>query len=326
MKKKNFPKIIFTCLILSGCVNTIDTTDLEVVPSNETLMALEADNIQSIQDKKTAYQIMKFQPSNKKEKCEITYFTFEGDTLAQQSEFFWDGECVSGKADGLGRLFIKSDSGDVEQLIEYGENQKIMNVYWINDKKNKKIYSGHAEIDLDEKTMFGYFRTIESKESDLMFTDFLETRDVTYIYRYGQGAEIEEFTKAYCALENNQEHCFNLTTIVKPDLERISFSTSVDKGKAKEIGYVNESNPANPEKKAVKLITEKGTVTTQNTEFPLEYLTYIREINNEIKNRVSYVPEAVTLSETKIADYTGKACSVTAVDFIPLKEYLKICE
>ncbi len=100
----------------------------------------------------------------------------------------------------------------------------------------------------------------------------------------------------------------------------------MDNEKPKAIGYVSESNPLNPEKKAVKLITEKGNVTTQNEEFPPEYLTYIKETNNEIKNRVSYVPQAVTLSESKIADYTGKACSVTAVDFMPLEEYLKICE
>ncbi len=326
MKRKNIPKIIFAGVILSGCVNTIDTTDLEVVPSNETLMALEADNIQSIQEKKTANQILKIQPKNKKEKCELSYFTSEGDTQALKSEFFWDGECVSGKADGLGRLFIKSDATDMEQLIEYTENQKGLNVYWINDKKNQKIYSGQSEIDLDEKTQFGYFRTVESKKSALLFTDFLETRDVTYIYRYGQDSAFEEYTKAYCAFENNQEHCFNITTRIRPDLERISFSNSEDKGKSKEIGYVNEVNPADPEKKAVKLITEKGSVTTQNAEFPLEYLTYIREINNEIKNRVSYVPDAVTVAEAKLADYTGKVCSVTSVDFISLKEYKKICE
>ena len=82
---------------------------------------------------------------------------------------------------------------------------------------------------------------------------------------------------------------------------------------------------ANPDEKAVKLITEKGTVTTKNAEFPLEYLTYIREINNEIKNRVSYVPEALALSENKIEEYKNKACAVTSVDFMPLDDYQKIC-
>ena len=51
-KTMYIPKVIIGCVFLSGCVNTIDTTDLEVVPSNETLMALEADNIQNIQEKK----------------------------------------------------------------------------------------------------------------------------------------------------------------------------------------------------------------------------------------------------------------------------------
>ncbi|WP_406018564.1 hypothetical protein [Succinivibrio sp.] len=326
MRKNNFPKIIFTSLILSGCVNTLDTTDLEVVPSNETLMALEADNIQNIQEKKTARMVLTVQPLNKKELCTLPYLTFEGDSLAKNGEFFWDGKCVNGKADGLGRLFIKTESGEKEQLIEFTDNQKLMNVYWIYDRKNKKIYSGHAEVDLDEKTQFGYFRTVESTKSDLIFTDFLETRDVTYVYRYSQDSSFEEYTKAYCALENNQRKCFNISTLLKPDLEKISFTTSLDNEKPKAIGYVSESNPLNPEKKAVKLITEKGNVTTQNVEFPLEYLTYIKETNNEIKNRVSFVPQAVTLSESKIADYTGKACSVTAVDFMPLEEYLKICE
>lgn len=326
MRKKNFPKIIFTSLILSGCVNTLDTTDLEVIPSNETLMALEADNIQNIREMKTSSVVLKVQPLNKKEQCNLQYLTVERDSYAASGEFFWYGKCVNGKADGLGRIFMKTDSGDIEQLVEYTDNQKLMNVYWIYDRKDKKIYSGHAEIDLDEKTQFGYFRTIESSKADLFFTDFLETKDVTYVYRYSQDSSFEEYTKAYCALKNNQRKCFNISTLLRPDLEKISFTTSLDNEKPKAIGYVSESNPLNPEKKAVKLITEKGNVTTQNVEFPLEYLTYIKETNNEIKNRVSFVPQAVSISESKIADYAGKACTVKAVDFMPIDEYLKICE
>lgn len=327
MSIKNTPQIILISAILTGCVNTIDTTDLEVVPSNETLMSLETDNIQQIQDKRTEYRFLKLQPANKTEKCEIAYMTNEGDLSVQNGQFFWDGNCIKGKADGIGRLFVKYETTDSEQIVEYSDNQTLINIYLINDKKNGTLYKGQAEIDLDEKTQFGYFRSVTPKKTKYgeLITDILETRDVTYIYRYNHDNSFEEYTKSYCALQNDNEICFNITTQVKPDLERISFSNTVNNGKAKEIGYVHESNPANPDEKAVKLITEKGTVTTKNAEFPLEYLTYIREINNEIKNRVSYVPESVALSENKIEEYKNKACAVTSVDFMPLDDYLKIC-
>lgn len=110
MRKKNFPKIIFTSLIPSGCVNTLDTTDLEVIPSNETLMELEADNIQNIQEMKTASVVLKVQPLNKKEQCNLQYLTVERDYYAASGEFFWDGKCVNGKADSLGRILMKTDS------------------------------------------------------------------------------------------------------------------------------------------------------------------------------------------------------------------------
>lgn len=329
MKKNSFTKIFFASALLTGCVSTIDTTDLEVVPSNETLMSIEAENIQQIQDKQTDYKILKIQPVNRKN-CELSYFTFEGDISSQSNEFFWDGKCAKGKAEGLGRIFIKSDKNNIEQLVEYINTQKELSVYLINDKKNHKAYIGHAEIDLDEKTQFGYFRTLDSvknkNENTTFFEDFLETRDVNYIYKYSQDNSYQKYTKSYCAFENDNDTCFNITTVIKPDLERVSFSTNSNSEKPKELGYVYETNPAVPEQKLVKLITPKGTVTTKDAEFPPEYLTYIREINSEIKNRVSYVPDALALAEKKLEEYRTRACSVDSVDFMAEKEYKKICE
>ena len=91
-----------------------------------------------IEDTKEGFTIAWVQPSNKKEACKIFFATqlSPGDTPPwnnKKNRYYWDGECKSGYAIGIGREFEEVDGGLRSALADYKEVHKEPSYYLDTD-------------------------------------------------------------------------------------------------------------------------------------------------------------------------------------------------
>lgn len=318
MKIKHFLFVSFIPLF-SGCSSKYDIpdADLKIVDAEKNSLIKQWEQYPNESRYKMFYKMIKddygfVQPSNKKQTCRMPKIIYPGFTDSNH-DYFWDGNCKDGYAEGLGRAIAKSTYDHFELIINFPGNGVIPSefFYWFRDYVNNLTQYGFdfaTGEDRIAKTMISNspFQIINTLSAATVNGEYA-IRNITNMD--GEGTNITYVNKYYG---------YKKTIINDPTIS-MDFDLSTLAIDGKQVGMSGVML-----KNGVFVTYEPNT--NQQLKVPVDYfngmniefdkaVTYSREANN-------YANSAKHLYDT----YFYKACSNTGlIDGIESSLYHKIC-
>lgn len=183
-----------TLLLLSACNSTTNSGNheqfsLKTNRDIESRLMSDYELIKTVSsqvDQSNIYDAS-MQPINKKEKCLLPFMVSDG----SNTKMYWDGQCLDGKAVGLGRAVRTiDDKKTTELLLEIDPKVKDTLVSYVRyDVASTESEVGYSVIALKDDKLSGYCATLGYKDEDWHNGSF------EFTYRYEDTPNFVSYTK-----------------------------------------------------------------------------------------------------------------------------------
>ncbi|KAA6226328.1 MULTISPECIES: hypothetical protein [unclassified Campylobacter] len=295
--------------LLLICVFVLCAFGLERVSYKE-ILDFENARLKEAKDNKINDAKLSFiQATNKEESCKIAYRADE--IYAKGFNFFWDGVCKDGFADGLGGLFIKDKRGSfvLQQIVQNYTNGKVEEYFICDFEHNLFKFIANSRASESYKLLKNDIVVEKTLIDDLAIYKRMET------LLYGKITHSKDYSNfSYLVLDLTQT--LNSTNTTKYIFTPVNYDFRKD-------GYVVLFQKNGKQNISFYKDDEK----LKDIEVVKEYVDYANDIKNEIQTKLKGIESPLKVAKQRVEDYKKRICkNDIKVDFASDAEYKEICE
>lgn len=262
------------------------------------------------------------QPKNKNEECKVWvgYNPNDDRTSKVRYEFFWDGDCKNGYANGLGSAFERAQFADRQQIAYYKDGNP--DKYCINlDPLNGKTKEGECLYYTDQPSHYVQ-TTVEDKGGDLNilyeFGVSMSKNSPAMIMRTWTFHDVAEYYMLY------PNYGYVIADLTKNEFDDRKYEFNVKDHKTGKYNGYGFASFKNSQTVGGEMVN--GTL-IRRVQLPQSYFQKADTIFNEIKNAANIALDAQNKALIIKEKYKKKICKDSVkVDFMDNDEYKSICK
>lgn len=310
--------LLAICLCFLGCTGG---PSLPNVSETELNMYENGKMLEYEKEKQTLNQnkmINWVQAHNKKEPCKVFVASYDKDyikkIISKEHKIYWDGECKSGYAYGIGREIEKGLLFDMESMAIYHKSGVEPEYLYLKDNLND--YTLEGDINNNNVLRTAITNIQSDIDINLQYASINSKTLVAYIVEYSPFVDNVIFSKKY----PNFSYVFiDYTNNEFNDTLFEAFMANRE-NKPDGFGFTRYKNG-----NGIGFEASNGII-TRYVQLPESFFKKMDSIFNEIKNNTQNIPNLLPKVTAAKKQYKDKICrSGVQVGFVDNSKYKAIC-
>lgn len=272
-------------------------------------MELYAQHLNVVKESKEAMSLstVKKQPANHTESCTIESPTLYRHLTTSKSLVFWEGSCLDGKADGLGRVYVTNGKRKIFEMLAQ---------FYAHDPDQNAIYY-IKNTTVESQTAFFYgvvnlrnsngISILKNNQNGDIVVSLVKEDYLNQIFYRKQTSKFTPYVLNILDFVNYAHYIHDLNHTPYRSLF-MSYKLSIPEILTYGYSFI-----------ALKNGELKGTYTNErgeskDSEIPSRLLEHVDAINNEVEKNISYSLQSVIDAYPTIENYLYKVCDKSYKD------------